>query len=388
MSSRHPSAIANSGPSGRQPRHLLLCGLVALALAGCGGGSDDASAPAAGSGAGSGGSSSAPDLAALAGTYTLTTGGTVVGSLMLDQTASATICTLGSRGCAAEVTAPTTSSASTQFKLTATDDGSTANGAIASNGAVSGQLTKAGGAVEAFTGSKVSANFADCQSPFTRVNGQCVAPTSGIVLAPSIVWLQEIVPGGQAFTMQLCSSPLGLDCVAISDRIVVSSAELADKETADILDYAQSVAKEFQAMIGRLWAAKTYPTRSQLAQIFRNAVDGAIASDTQNAVQTAGAGFASAGFAAANGGTASSPSGTASSAESVCANQQYPGDKSEPQVYLFDKLAQFDACMYKATGNSDYQKDGNTQCRVLDGLLKATIGNFTPLYCSGPQLKS
>ena len=38
--------------------------------------------------------------------------------------------------------------------------------------------------------------------------------------------------------------------------------------------------------------------------------------------------------------------------------------------------------------NADYLKDGNNQCKVLDGLLKATIGSFTPLFCNGPLLKS
>jgi hypothetical protein len=186
--------------------------------------------------------------------------------------------------------------------------------------------------------------------------------------------------------MLLCLTPLR-DCTAISDAIFVSNADLADAETTGIIAYAESVAVEFQNMIARLWAAKTYPTHAQLVQIFKNAVSTAVETDTQNAVQTANSGFAAAGFPAASGAPAGSPSGSGTTAEKACAEQSYPGDTSEPQVYFFDKIAQFDACLYKATNNSNYLTDGNRQCQVLDGLLKATTGTFTPMFCNGPQLK-
>ena len=382
MNFRPSLAMAALGRRITTPSRMLLCGVVAASLLACGGGGSDS--PAAGGGAGAG----APDLTALAGTYALKTGGTAVGSFMLDQSASVTVCAIGTEvGCTAEVTAPTAAGGSTQFKLKGVAGGSAASGTIAADGTVAGQLTKASGAAEPFTGTKVSANFSDCQTPFTRVNGQCLPPATGVVIAPSIVWKLEVSAAGRTYTMQLCHSPLGLDCTAVSDPIFVSKADLADDETPDIIEYAESVAKEFQNMVGRLWAAKTYPTLAQLVSIFKKAVDTAIATDSPNAVETAGAGFTAAGFPAATGGASSGPSGTASSAESACANQTYPGDTSEPQVYLFDKLAQFDACLYKATNKDIYLTDGNTQCRVLDGLLKATIGTFKPMYCTGPSLK-
>lgn len=381
MNFRPSLAMAALGRRITPASRMLFCGVVAASLLACGGGGSDTPADGGGSGAG------APDVSALAGTYALKTGGTAVGSFMLDKSASVTICALGTEaGCTAEVTAPTTAGGSTKFTLTGEAGGSSASGTIAADGTVAGQLKKGTGAAEPFTGTRVSGNFSDCQTPFTRVNGQCQPPATGIIIAPSIVWHLDVSQAGRTYTMQLCNDPLGRDCIAISDPIFVSKADLADGETPAIIAYAYSVATEFQNMIGRLSAAKTYPTRAQLVAIFKKAVDTAITTQSQNAVQTAGAGFTAAGFPAATGGASSGPSGTASSAESACANAPYRGDTSEPQVYLFDKLAQFDACLYKATNKDIYLTDGNAQCRVLNGLLQATIGNFKPVACNGPSL--
>lgn len=96
-------------------------------------------------------------------------------------------------------------------------------------------------------------------------------------------------------------------------------------------------------------------------------------------------------FAAPGSGGSGSGSGSGSGGGSgslqACAQQTYPGDTSDPQVYLFDKLAQFDGCAYRATGESAYLTDGNTQCRVLNGLLQATNSRFKPLFCNGASLK-
>jgi hypothetical protein len=87
--------------------------------------------------------------------------------------------------------------------------------------------------------------------------------------------------------------------------------------------------------------------------------------------------------------TAGNTNGSSSGSSSLasCESAGYPGDKSDPQVYSFDAIAQFDACAYKATGDSRYKTDGDNQCKVLAGLISATNSSFRPLYCSGSSLK-
>jgi hypothetical protein len=85
----------------------------------------------------------------------------------------------------------------------------------------------------------------------------------------------------------------------------------------------------------------------------------------------------------------SSGSGSSSGSTTLasCSTVTYPGDKSDPQVYSYDAIAQFDSCAYKATNDARYKTDGDNQCKVLAGLLAATKGTFRPLYCSGSSMK-
>lgn len=93
-------------------------------------------------------------------------------------------------------------------------------------------------------------------------------------------------------------------------------------------------------------------------------------------------------FAKPNTGSSSgtgSGSGTSGDLAS-CAKKPYTGDSSDPQVYSFDAIAQFDQCAYRATRDTKYVTDGNNQCKVLNGLLKSTQSSFRPRYCSGDFL--
>jgi hypothetical protein len=71
----------------------------------------------------------------------------------------------------------------------------------------------------------------------------------------------------------------------------------------------------------------------------------------------------------------------------TCDGANYPGDKSDPQVYTLDAAAQLRACQYKATGDAQYLEQGNQTCKVLDGFLQSVDSTFKPLYCSGSRLK-
>ena len=357
---------------------FAVSGALMIAACGGGGGGEDTDA-------------GTPVTKLQSGTYTLTSGGDVKGSFMLDKDGAITICALGTDpSCTAEITPPAGSGGNNGLTLQANTSAAKVNGTIAANGSISAQLTSADGAVTPLAGSKVSDNYVDCSAPFTRKDGQCQPPASAsIVISPRIVWQEELPPGGgRIYTMLMCYADLN-NCVEVSPPIRVSAQDLADGETPEIIAYARSVAVEFQNIIARLLAGKTYPKQSVLVKIFRDAVQGAINSGSGNAVESAVSALQAAGFsAAAPGGQSGSPSGTAPTAASGCAEQAYLGkDISEPQVYLQDKYAQFLSCIARVTNDNQQVVNGNKVCKTLDGLLKATNSSFKPVACIGTQLK-
>ncbi len=100
-----------------------------------------------------------------------------------------------------------------------------------------------------------------------------------------------------------------------------------------------------------------------------------------------GSGNATGGSGTGGSGSSGGSSGSGSSLGSgACGNAKYPGDSSDPQVYSFDAVAQSYQCLYRATKDSTYITQGNTNCRVLDGLLRSTAGKFTPMFCKGPLM--
>lgn len=76
---------------------------------------------------------------------------------------------------------------------------------------------------------------------------------------------------------------------------------------------------------------------------------------------------------------------SANATEKACASVPYPGT-GDVQFTVFDRIAQFDQCMFRATGSAAYVTDGNAQCKVLAGLLAMAPGPFKPLYCNGSLL--
>ncbi len=71
-----------------------------------------------------------------------------------------------------------------------------------------------------------------------------------------------------------------------------------------------------------------------------------------------------------------------------CSDTKYAGTETDPQVYTFDYIAQFDRCALAATGDSRYKTDGDNQCRVLSAFIRDTGSSFRPLNCVGAVLRS
>lgn len=351
---------------------------VLVTVAGCGGGG----------GGSESGTSPAPQTAPTPGTYTVKTAAGVSGSFMLDSGSTITACAVGRQSvCTGQLV-----SAANGRNFVLTGPSASISGTLAADGSITGQMTE-GASTTQVTGALTSGEYIDCISPAARIEGRCVLPESRLVIAPTIFWLEEMAGGTWSeanglrynWRYSLC---LGYgQCDRVIKTFLLTPDEMADAETQEAIQYAKSVAKEFQAMIGRLWKAKTYPSLAQMQKIFGDAVQAAIASDTQNAVETAANGFAAAGYPAAGGGTASGPSGAEPTVASACGNLAYTGDTSEPQVYVYDRYAQHLSCMYKATGEAQYLTNGDKICKILDGLLKSTVGTFRPLFCSGDKLR-
>lgn len=87
-------------------------------------------------------------------------------------------------------------------------------------------------------------------------------------------------------------------------------------------------------------------------------------------------------------GTGATPgdSGATDTQLRACQAVTYPGDTSEPQVYLLDYQAQFDQCLYRATGNAVFANEGDAACATIDKLVRATTSTFRPMFCSGPRM--
>jgi alpha-tubulin suppressor-like RCC1 family protein len=81
------------------------------------------------------------------------------------------------------------------------------------------------------------------------------------------------------------------------------------------------------------------------------------------------------------GNTGTSGGSSTGGSTDACSAQPYVGGAGDPQVDTFCQIAQFDACMYSATGNSAYITDRNNQCTVLNGFLPYLSTVWSCRYC-------
>ena len=74
-------------------------------------------------------------------------------------------------------------------------------------------------------------------------------------------------------------------------------------------------------------------------------------------------------------------------AAAACATASYDNPQSSPYDPQFDsncQLAQFDACLHKATGMTTYDQEGRDSCAVTSGFIAATGSTASCRYCPYP----
>ncbi len=139
-----------------------------------------------------------------------------------------------------------------------------------------------------------------CVSPQIFINGACTTPTVSIDIRPSIWFEMSPSQTGILYSAELCLLAY-TNCDSLGDPVFVTNAELQDPnaEIPATLAYADQVAKEFNNIISRLWAAKTVPPHQTLLDIFRGAIAKDLNDGSFTAVQTASSAFVAAGYPAA-----------------------------------------------------------------------------------------
>lgn len=218
----------------------------------------------------------------------------------------------------------------------------------------------------------------------------CGSTTSFKGIRPQIGWLLSPSPGIYTYVMALywggnSPSPLGgaiLVDVNPNDTMTVSG-------TANGISFGGLTYTELQAIISaatsalntvlrNLWQGTTVPGSTLIESVFNSAL--ANATSPEDVVSRVISGFTAAGFPAAAGNTTASGNSSTSGAD-ACSSQTYLGGADDPQVDALCKIAQFDACMYQATGDVAFNSDKSNQCTVLNGLLPYLNTTWACRYC-------
>lgn len=229
--------------------------------------------------------------------------------------------------------------------------------------------------VHRFPGTQLGRQARLCigQQEQVLVNGRCVT-----TFVPKIYFDVAYSPTGSTYIMLLCTptrpncSEIGSAYVSKEDREDDSEGEIPAAVAA-----AQKIAAEFDAMLSRLWKAKTYPTKSQMVAIFSNTVSKALAAKNPSVALTeASNGFNAAGFPAAAGDSVSS-----ASASGAC-NETYTGPNDSTQTDAYCRNAYFNSCIDKANNTNALLPQTQQICNVLDGTLKFGNGPSLVNYCS------
>jgi hypothetical protein len=94
-------------------------------------------------------------------------------------------------------------------------------------------------------------------------------------------------------------------------------------------------------------------------------------------------GGSTSGGSTSGGSTSGSSSSPNLAAAQACRNNDYSDSRADYQADVFSQLAGFDACLHRA-GYTQYDEEGRTVCRQLDGLLRAMNSSWRSRYCPYP----
>lgn len=209
-------------------------------------------------------------------------------------------------------------------------------------------------------------------------------------IRPVISWSVSVTPGIYTYVMQLC---YGSQCTPLGGTILMDvdpNDSTTVHGTANGIDYGDLTRDELQqaisaattelnTLIGNIWAGATTPSSKVIESVFNTALANATSVDDLKARIISG--FTDAGYPSVSGST-TTETGTSDAAN--CASQPYLGGSNDPQTDYFCQIAQFDACLHNATGQTTYDADGRNQCTVLQGLLQSIGSKWSCRYCPYP----
>lgn len=221
-----------------------------------------------------------------------------------------------------------------------------------------------------------------CTPPQVLINGVCTTVTETRI-QPGFMF--EVAYSRAASTYYLKFGYVG---TSTSGFDTLGSATVTAEEAAEdpedlpaTLEAATRAVAEFDAIIKRLWEAKTYPPHATMVAIFRGAVQKALVEeDASVAGPYAVSKFTEAGYPAAASGTGGSNPGSGSS--TPC-DEPYTGPLDDPQVYTFCQNAYGNSCIDRKNGTSLFREQTNVVCGILGNWLK-TLGDTRSAqqYCS------
>ncbi|WP_084090888.1 hypothetical protein [Andreprevotia lacus] len=193
------------------------------------------------------------------------------------------------------------------YKTASQKPGNSGNISFSLNGGQGGSIVLPGGGVVASKRFSFNpdppASPPSCSSPQVYINGACTTPTASAEVRPVLMLLVSPSPVGTTYQAELCWGGASDDnCDLLGNSVFVSIDDLRDpnEDMPATLAYVKQVEDELNAMLSRIWSAKTIPSRSTVLSILSQAIEQDLADEGLTAVPTATKAFVDAGYPAAN----------------------------------------------------------------------------------------
>jgi hypothetical protein len=202
---------------------------------------------------------------------------------------------------------------------------------------------------------------------------------------------------GWSYTPMLCFA--ASNCKDLNIHVTVTAQDLFDDPNAvnDAEEAVQQALNGVNNILHELRAKAPYPPYNTIQSVVTNAIQTGLNEQSVSAgINAAQTGFAAAGFPT-NGseppvveGTSTPASATPaqiSAAQECAQSSSYKNPDSvpyNPQIDSNCQLAQFDACLHKETGITNYDTEGRAACKVVNGLISSLNTTWSCKYCPYP----